>query len=158
MFRTILLPIDGSDLTEAILPHLIDLARPLQARVVLLHALPTLSAMLLQPGGVLGASGDAAASVEIATQSIEAEREAAESLLAAIRTRLEQEGIACESEIREGDPARTILEVAAEKEVDLIAMATHGRAGLGRLLLGSVADEVVRNPPHLPVLLVRTEA
>jgi nucleotide-binding universal stress UspA family protein len=157
LIATILLPLDGSELKDAILPHVIELARRFQARVVLVHALPSVAAMLIQPGVVLGTGPDAAASAEIAAESVAAARQSAERLVAEVAAALEREGIESEAELREGDPAGVILAVATEKNADLIAMATHGRSGLGRLLLGSVADEVVRNPPHLPVLLIRTE-
>jgi nucleotide-binding universal stress UspA family protein len=57
--------------------------------------------------------------------------------------------------LTEGAPAATILEVAREKACDVIVMGTHGRTGLGRLLMGSVAEKVVRNAP-CPVLTVKT--
>jgi nucleotide-binding universal stress UspA family protein len=55
----------------------------------------------------------------------------------------------------EGDPATAILQVARERQCDLIVLGTHGRSGLGRLLMGSVAEEVVRKAA-CPVLTVKT--
>jgi nucleotide-binding universal stress UspA family protein len=53
-----------------------------------------------------------------------------------------------------GPTADNILELATQMDVDLIAMTTHGRSGVGRMVMGSVADEIVRRS-HLPVLLIR---
>jgi nucleotide-binding universal stress UspA family protein len=57
----------------------------------------------------------------------------------------------------DGDPAKAILRAADELKVDSVVMATHGRKGLGRLILGSVAERVVRESPR-PVLTVRPTA
>jgi len=68
-----------------------------------------------------------------------------------------EEAADCNSEFRleEGDPAEKILHVAQEVPCDLIVMGTHGRTGLGRLLMGSVAEKVLRRAP-CPVLTVKT--
>ena len=63
-------------------------------------------------------------------------------------------GVGLERRLTEGDPVTEILRLAKESEVDLIVLGTHGRTGLGRLLMGSVAEEVVRKAP-CPVLTVR---
>jgi nucleotide-binding universal stress UspA family protein len=67
-----------------------------------------------------------------------------------LQRRLEAEGFQVTTEIDRGDPAERIISRA--HEVDLIAMATHGRSGLGRLLLGSVAETVLKQS-HVPVLM-----
>ena len=59
-----------------------------------------------------------------------------------------------ESHARYGHPAEEILDHTEHRKFDLIAMTTHGRSGVGRWLLGSVAEKVVRNSP-IPVLVVR---
>jgi nucleotide-binding universal stress UspA family protein len=58
--------------------------------------------------------------------------------------------------VREGEPAAVIVRAAQETDAQLIAMSTHGRTGLGRLLLGSVADQVLRSSGR-PVLLIRPD-
>ena len=60
------------------------------------------------------------------------------------------------AEVADGSPAHVILEIARSHDVTVIAMSTHGRSGLGRVVFGSVSDAVVRNS-HLPVLLIRPE-
>jgi len=58
-----------------------------------------------------------------------------------------------EHRLREGDPVEEILEAAKESSCDLIVMGTHGRSGLGRLLLGSIAEKIMREAP-CPVLTI----
>jgi nucleotide-binding universal stress UspA family protein len=62
--------------------------------------------------------------------------------------------VTVEHHLKEGDPATEILRLAEERKVDVIVMGTHGRTGLGRLLMGSVAEQIVRKAP-CPVLTVR---
>ena len=67
----------------------------------------------------------------------------------------DDERITVEHLFQRGDPAPEIVRLAQEQDVDLIVMGTHGRGWLGRLLMGSVAEQVVRNAP-CPVLTVKT--
>jgi nucleotide-binding universal stress UspA family protein len=68
--------------------------------------------------------------------------------------RLRAEGVEAEAHVKPGHPATVILDLAHALAVELIAMTTHGRTGLGRLVFGSVAEEVLRRAP-VPVFLVR---
>ncbi|MCA9837162.1 MAG: universal stress protein [Trueperaceae bacterium] len=80
-----------------------------------------------------------------------------DNLLAALRQtglRLEAKGFQVSYHLQFGDPATTIVAVAKEQGVNLIAMASHGRSGLGRMLMGSVTHDVLRQS-HLPVMIVR---
>jgi nucleotide-binding universal stress UspA family protein len=78
--------------------------------------------------------------------------------LAALALELRNRGIRVETRVRRGNPCDEILACARETAADLIAMTTHGRSGLGRLLFGSVAEEVLRHS-DIPVFLMRcTEA
>jgi nucleotide-binding universal stress UspA family protein len=82
----------------------------------------------------------------------------AEEYLAPLAVDLRQHGIRVKTQVRRGPAAEEILRAASESNADLIAMTTHGRTGLGRLLLGSVAETVLRTTP-VPVFLMRaTEA
>ena len=85
---------------------------------------------------------------------VEEERKRAERYLASAGERLLQSGLSVETVVCKGAPADTILQQALATSARLIIMATHGRTGLRRLLLGSVAHEVVHRS-LLPVLLVR---
>jgi nucleotide-binding universal stress UspA family protein len=94
-------------------------------------------------------------SVDAATQQHEAEQASAATYLERQREALAASGLKALTDLREGPaPAAAILAVALDRDCDLIAMSTHGRTGLGRAVMGSVADEVVRNS-SMPVLLIR---
>jgi nucleotide-binding universal stress UspA family protein len=67
-----------------------------------------------------------------------------------------QAGLTVVTEIVEGNPYKEILEYVAEHDIDMIIMGTHGRSGLDRVVMGSVAERVVRRSP-VPVLTVRDE-
>jgi len=77
--------------------------------------------------------------------------------LEAVLTSLQDAGFSAEYVARPGEPETVILEVTREKKAGLIAMGTHGRRGLKHLLLGSVAEKVVR-AAEVPVLTVREAA
>ncbi len=140
MYRSILVPLDGSPLAEAILPEIEKLASGAVARprVVLIRVVPAHHI----PG-----------QDEIEWQARMIRR--AEDYIEGIKQRLEASGQMVDHHVPYGDPASKILEVCEIYEYDLIAMSTHGRGGLGRWLMGSVADKVVRHS-RTPVLLRRT--
>jgi nucleotide-binding universal stress UspA family protein len=78
----------------------------------------------------------------------------AESYVAGLAKRLQDAGAHAEGKVRYGDPVEEILDHVGWDHIDLIAMATHGRTGLRRVVLGSVAEQVLRRAP-VPMLLVR---
>ena len=143
MPRTILVPLDGSALAERALPYAEALARPGGGRLVLVRAVPYLARPAGdKPFATLAAARDAAAA------------EAREYLDCAA-ARLGERGIAAEVAVPYEEEADAILAEAQRAGADLIAMATHGRGGLGRWLYGSVAAEVLAST-SLPILLIRT--
>jgi nucleotide-binding universal stress UspA family protein len=135
MLDKILVPLDGSVTAEAILPHVRRLLRRKDSEVILLRV----------------ANPPAA---EEQMMVIEASLAAAREYIVGIKDRLEQQGVRVRAEARMGPPAGTILDMAEEEGVSLIALATHGRTGLRRALFGSVAEHVVRKSP-VPVFTVR---
>ena len=143
MYERILVALDGSGLAEEALPHVEALAGKFGSTIVLLRATP-----LLRSGTVASAPASDPMLVH------RTEREGAATYLTEIENRLRASGLAIEVRQPEGDPADQILSHARDSGAGLIAMATHGRSGLQRALLGSVADEVVRKA-SCPVLLVR---
>jgi nucleotide-binding universal stress UspA family protein len=142
--------LDGSDLSERVLPHVQALAKEFGARVTLLRVI-TPSALVTEvpEGAVPGAppqEGIAACS--------DVERQEVVSYLTSVAARLRDEGLSVDLAHREGPAAEAIVEQARNLRADLIAMSTHGRGALARMVLGSVAGEVLRSAP-CPVLLVR---
>lgn len=151
----IMLTLDGSDLSEIALPYAEDLARALGAELVLLRVTDA-EEDLIAASMPVGAPPAASLSVEDA-QAIAREQQAvALDELEAVAASLRERGVERVTvEVTAGSPAETIIGVADSLGVDVIAMASHGRGGLGRLVLGSVADSVTRNSERAAVLLVR---
>lgn len=136
-FEKILVPLDGSDCAEIVLPKVEKLAKDLKAsiallRVVIAHAFP-------------GADSTDA--------EVKVVREA-EQYLSKLEEGLKKKGLKVDSHVRYGNDAEEILDHAAQKDIDIVAMTTHGRGGVKRFLLGSVAEKVLRHSPK-PVFLVR---
>ncbi len=136
--RTILFPTDFSPQAEYVFPLACAMARDYGARLVLLHVKPPLPILY----------GD---TVLVPPES----PEMIENLREQLRRLGETEpGVRVEPAVREGEPANEILAAAHEEACDLIVMGTHGRTGVGRLLLGSVAEQVMRKA-HCPVLTMK---
>ena len=140
MAKRILVPLDVSPLAESIVPMVADAARGAGATVRLLHVAPLPQALVSETGQV------------IAYLDQEMERLEAEGMdyLRAVEVQLE--GIPVECVVRFGDPVQEILLEAEAFGADLIAVATAGRSGVGRTVLGSVAEQVFRKS-RLPVVL-----
>lgn len=142
--RTILHPTDFSAPAEQAFQLACSLARDRDARLILLHVLER---PLIIQGGVMAAPPLAGPSEE--------ERAALRQKLGQLQA--SDPKVRMEHQLEEGDAATAILQVAQETTCDLIVMGTHGRTGLARLLMGSVAEKVLRNAP-CPVLTVKTPA
>jgi nucleotide-binding universal stress UspA family protein len=151
MYQRIIVPLDGSVVAEQVLPHVQALAREFSSTVILLRA--TTPPEEVTPLAAAGPNVVAGPQLDT-TAILEAEVHAASVYLEATATSLRSAGVRVEYIQQDGSAAQVILEQARERDVDLIAMTTHGRGGLLRLALGSVADAVVRAAP-CPVLLVR---
>ena len=106
------------------------------------------------PAGFESMSG--AITADIAQEAVTAQQASAQAELGAVADQLRAQGVANVSlEITDGSAGDAIVEAVERLGCDLVVMATHGRSGLGRAVLGSVADHVVRHSQHAAVLLVR---
>ena len=137
MKERILVPLDGSECAENILPKVESLATNLKVGICLLrvafaHSFP----------------GVDATEAEVAVV-----REA-EAYLQGIEKRLKAKGFEVDTHVRYGDHAEEILAHSHREDVGIIAMSTHGRSGVKRFLLGSVAEKIVRHATK-PIFLVR---
>ena len=143
----ILVPLDGSELSQRALPAAYALSRALSRELVL----------VIVWGGV-GLEYEWAVpddkSRDLRSSALEGLREYVETIRSAA---LADECPTVTTDVREGDPAGEILAAAGEHQCGLIVMTTHAGRGLSGLLMGSVADRVSRHSP-IPVLLVRPEA
>jgi nucleotide-binding universal stress UspA family protein len=167
VLQRILVPLDGSELAEAVLPYVVEISQRCEAvKVILLQVIRPPSghtaATFLPvdadfPGETMPASDadlDAARHPIYRDQELASQRASVEASLAPVAQVLEEKGIETRVDVAFGRPAQEIVRFAEQEEVDLIAMSTHGRSGLSRWILGSVADKVLRGT-HLPVMLVR---
>lgn len=138
MINRILVPLDGSELSESILPFATGIGERAGAEILLVTA--------IQPVGVWDTT-----STPI---NWEREEKAATDYLAAIEKRLADGGARVRSLSLHGDAGQVILDATEKEKADLVTMTTHGRSGVMRWLLGSVADRVVQHS-KTPVVLVR---
>jgi nucleotide-binding universal stress UspA family protein len=143
--QRILVPLDGSDLSKTALPMAISLAQKYQAQIILLHAVDQWQNLAAVP------TGEAVLQYKRLMDDLYRE---VEEHLVDIRKKLRQQGLDVEAEIVTQPAAEAIIERAKREDIDLIVMATHGRGGLARWTIGSVADKVLRYGP-CPVLLIR---
>lgn len=146
MYRTILVPLDGSERAEAILPHVIELARSQGSSLVLLRVVDPAVAY----------SGVEGLPFEVARDIVNAEAEEAKRYLEAKRGELQAQNIEATTTVRYGAISQAILEAAEASDADLIALASHGRTGLARMFYGSVAAGVL-NRADRPLLLIRSK-
>ncbi len=145
MFRRIIVPLDGSELAERALPQAEELSRLTGAPI---HLVRVVDVTVLMRYGAFGLAIEYAA-IEPALAE---ERAAAREYLDRMRREVEARGVSVTTELPEGVASRELLGLA--RPDDLLVMASHGRGGLARWFLGSVAEEVVRRS-QAPVLLVR---
>jgi nucleotide-binding universal stress UspA family protein len=146
MYQRILVPVDGSATATAGLDEALELARLTGGRVRVLHVIDDLPF-------VLAGEGYGAASVDVLAML----KEGAQAVLKQGRERAESRGVEVDTVMSDGTRGRLCDQVAAQAQrwaADLIVIGTHGRRGIGRALLGSDAEQVLRVAP-VPVLLVR---
>ena len=137
MYQKILVPLDGSAVAEVALPHAVQLAAMCHADIVLLRV----------AFAAAFTSGDPVAAESAAVS------ESATYLEQVAQARQSQE-LMLSTAIRYGNAAEEVLAYAEQQNISLIVMATHGRSGVGRWLLGSTAEKVLRGST-VPVLLIR---
>jgi len=144
MFKTILVPVDGSAPSNAAVALAVRLARDQDAKVVFTHVceIAKFAAMV------------SSSTASIASYALEAERDAGEAALRDAVDRANGGGVDADSWIEEGSCVDTILSSARQHKADLIVIGSHGRGGIARALLGSVAEGVLRHS-SMPVLVTR---
>jgi nucleotide-binding universal stress UspA family protein len=138
MYRHILIPLENSSADETILDHIKPLARMTGARLLLVHV----------------ADGWVARNFNTLQLAESEEMKADRAYLEKRSRELTAEGFSCEAVLALGEPSDEIIKLAREKDVDLIAMTTHGHRFISDLLYGATADKV-RHAVDVPVLLVK---
>lgn len=144
MYERILVPVDASPRVGGFVDTAIELARTHDAALLVLHVIQRepIVGMPMEPAWP-GLADVVRADGEAAVDAVEARAEAA--------------GVAIDTEVVAGNPSQEIVRTAEERDCDVIVMGTHGRAGINRLLLGSVSEGVVRRS-NVPVLTIREPA
>jgi nucleotide-binding universal stress UspA family protein len=146
MYKKILVPLDGSPRAEAIMEHVEELASCYGASVVLLQ--------IVEPSIAYTSPYDTYPDLNL--DQVEHRTEDAGLYLSGWAERLAEKGIETVIRNEHGPVVMTILDVAADEDVDLIAMASHGRTGLSRVFYGSVSAGVLHRIDR-PLLLVRSQ-
>ena len=138
MYQKILVPLDGSELAECVLPHLESIAQGCKAKNITFLR-------VVEPLPITRMYGEYAFN-DKDVQRLEAEHvNAAKEYLTNVISRFEFKGTNVKSEVLIGKTADNIADYATENDVDLVIIATHGRSGVSRWLRGSVADRVLRS-------------
>lgn len=147
MYKRIVVPVDGSSLAETALGQAVELSRAFKAPLFLVRVVDVSSM-----ASYAGATPMAGADFGLLGTMVDEEREDATAYVGAMVKKLEGEGVTVSGEVLQGSIASAI--VGSAEPHDVIVIASHGRSGVKRWFLGSVAEEVVRRAA-CPVLLVR---
>ena len=155
MYKEILVPLDGSDISASSLPTARQLAEDLGARIHLLQISSQTEEFSVMRGAELGAmSSDY--SQQVLDEVLSAQRDRIERYLNEVGDELASAGLDVVKAVEDGQAADKIVDYAEAAGIDLIIMSTHGRGGVRRFLVGSVTDKVIRST-HLPVLVIHPE-
>jgi nucleotide-binding universal stress UspA family protein len=142
MYRRVLVPLDGSPLAEGILPFITEIAGPLDMAIVLLRVVTPIPPTVIE------------GTRHVDLDDVEGRLAAAREYLATVAAELATRGLRTSVAVRRGEPVAEILAGARDEKADLIAMTTHGRSGLGRVLFGSVTEAVLRHS-ETPVFVMK---
>ncbi len=146
MYKKIMVPLDGSELAECVLPHV-------EAFIEGCHVTNVVFVFVVQPAaGSYG--GDYVVSPEMLKERESASKSAAKDYLNQVINRLKHVGVELQSDVLVGRVADSLADFTEKNDFDLILIATHGRSGVKRWVRGSVADKVLRSS-NIPVLMVR---
>ncbi len=152
--KKILIAYDFSDLSGPVLRTASDLAKALNASVILLHTEPPRTGYIYySPGytyhGILGFGLEETVMQEIESEQLKHDRQA----LDVLESQLQQDGIAAESLLLTGDPSSAILDTASDRDVDLVVVGAHSHGAFYKFLFGCVDADLVQKAP-CPVLIV----
>jgi nucleotide-binding universal stress UspA family protein len=134
VFKTILIPLDGSQLAEAALDHGETLARKFNSRLILLRVCT------------------AAAQVD-PVSGLDSRQVYLDQLAKVLR----EASLEVETRLHKGDPGKVIIEIAESSEIDLVILSSHGRTGLARWVYGSVAEKILHEA-RCPMMLIRAQS
>ena len=151
MYKKIMVPLDGSELAECVLPHVDGFVTGSQVKTVIF-------VRVIEPTRYLAASPTASPQFsqtmqENAKMAEEEEKSSAEKYLKGVLSRVKQGEIKYKTDVLVGNVADSLVDYAEANKIDLVLIATHGRSGISRWVRGSIADRVLRSS-CAPVLMV----
>jgi len=146
MYKKILVPLDGSDLAECVLPHVESIAKGCGVQEVVFIRVVEPFHQFCDYEGCL--SQETINSIDVDNKA------AAESYLSQLTKRIRYDGVSVKPEVITGTPAESITDYATKNSIEIIAIATHGRSGISRWSWGNVADRILRST-CVPILMVR---
>jgi len=147
--KKVVVPIDGSEFSLEVLPTITQMFEPEQTELILLHVAPEPQVIELEPG-------DPEMTVYVDQQEAGQRSNFDDDMLPQLR-RLQKAGFAASTAMRFGEPTEEIEQFISDNGIDLVAMSTHGRTGLARMMFGSVAEHVLHHS-KVPIMLYRSFA
>lgn len=156
MFKRILVPLDGSQVSSRALSYAIEVAQQFGAEIILMKVVAPTTPFMPSESATGLAGSPLASEVAMKAAREQDKRNVVRSrqyLRGKLRS-LTARGIKGSYHVTMGTPAKSILDFGKEKDVDLVVMTTSGKSGIKRAIMGSVADEIIRDPTF-PVLVIR---
>jgi nucleotide-binding universal stress UspA family protein len=147
MFKRIMVPLDGSELAERALPHAEYLAKTSGATLYLVRA--------VEPPAAVRTHG-LGAPVNVYADVIGAQRQEAVEYLNGVGARLESDALSVQTAQLDGYAASALLDYVRQADIDLVVITAHGRSGLTRWAMGSVADRVIQGGLAAVLLIPNT--
>jgi nucleotide-binding universal stress UspA family protein len=141
MYKKIVLAVDGSEISMNAAKHAVALAKSTGGELIAIHVVPPIDVMDIEsfkPETLLSGL-----------------RKEGEKILSEVRDLAAKEGVSIQTHVEDGIPYDRICEVAEDSDADLIIMGSHGRSGIGKVFIGSVAERVISKTKCRPVLVVK---
>jgi len=156
MFKRLLVPLDGSRFGSRAIRYASEIARQFGGEVVLLQVIPRPTPIPATTGisPVMESPAGAEIAMQVALLDEKRETTRGKRYLSNKARKIRSQNIKSSYQVMVGDPAQSIMEFAKIESIDLVVMTTHGKSGIKRAILGSVADRVIRDSGK-PVLVVR---
>jgi nucleotide-binding universal stress UspA family protein len=146
VYRRMLVTVDGTRRSEAVIPPAVELARHTGCSIRLLT-------VVIPEEHRQGALWSEEGSLRVGARGVDSEVARADGYVSHLARIMQEQRVSVEPVVRKGRPGAEIIEAISELGIDVIAMATRSRRGLERLVFGSVAEYVLREA-HIPVLLI----
>ena len=141
MYKKIVLAVDGSEISKNAAKHAVALAKSTGGELIAIHIVPPIDVTDIE-----------SFKPEMLLNGL---RKEGENILSEVKSLASQAGVKIQTHVEDGIPYERICEVAEEQDADLIIMGSHGRTGLGKVFIGSVAERVISKTKCRPVLVVK---